>query len=370
MKKKLIIMCTILCMLMAFISYRYILITHNTYLTYQAEAKLYNIDKYSDENYLLRKQTLDDFYNLIEATKTKLDEEINELIKVADQNNVDYNINNLEKLETIDALNNSIKKDISDKKNDVDNLYLEAVDNPVIDNAAQDGLNSLIKEYDELESTFDITNYEESYILINQLNKKLDEIKKCISDHPYIKPITKPNVVYEPKVDNSYLMLVNKQNPLSSDYNPGGLLPIVETSFSQMQSDAKKEGYEIHIQSGFRSYQTQVSTFDYWVSLYGEEQARRVSAEPGFSEHQTGLSLDFSTYSSSCTLQECYGNEDEAIWVANNAHKYGFIIRYPQGKESITGYSYEPWHIRYVGVDDATKIYNNNQTLEEYLGVS
>ena len=116
--------------------------------------------------------------------------------------------------------------------------------------------------------------------------------------------------------------------------------------------------------SGYRSYYDQKSTYNYWVSVYGQKDADTISARPGHSEHQTGLAFDITSLNSS------YGETEEGIWLRENCFKYGFIIRYPKGKEHITGYAYEPWHIRYVGVEHATYIMNNNLTLEEYLGIA
>ena len=98
------------------------------------------------------------------------------------------------------------------------------------------------------------------------------------------------------------------------------------------------------------------------------EKANRTSAKAGQSEHQTGLAMDITLKSLNYELTTSFGNTAEGKWVEKNAHNYGFIIRYPEGKEDITGYSYEPWHIRSVGVDLATKIYNSGLTYEEYLG--
>ena len=100
--------------------------------------------------------------------------------------------------------------------------------------------------------------------------------------------------------------------------------------------------------------------------MKGADYTNRYSAKPGYSEHQTGLSIDVSASSIGNRLSESFGSTDEGIWLAAHAHEYGFIIRYPKDKASITGYAYEPWHIRYVGIELATYLYENNLTLEEY----
>lgn len=106
---------------------------------------------------------------------------------------------------------------------------------------------------------------------------------------------------------------------------------------------------------------------DYNISAYGEEYARKYVAEPGHSEHQTGLTMDVSGSTGECAADECFAGTPEAQWLADHAVTFGFIIRYPLGKEAITGYHYEPWHLRYVGVTVSTAIAASGLTLEEYL---
>ena len=119
--------------------------------------------------------------------------------------------------------------------------------------------------------------------------------------------------------------------------------------------------------SGFRSYERQKDVFAQNVKKLGEETARRVSATPGQSEHQTGLAMDVTSPEIDFKLTTEFEKTREGKWVLENAHKYGFIIRYPKGKEAITGYDYEPWHLRYVGKEHAAYMKEHNLTLEEYL---
>ena len=130
-----------------------------------------------------------------------------------------------------------------------------------------------------------------------------------------------------------------------------------------MQSDAENEGLDIYISSGFRSYDDQDRIYNNYASYDGYEAADRYSARPGHSEHQTGQAFDLNT------ISESFAYTAEGEWVKENCHKYGFIIRYPEGKEDITGYMYEPWHIRYIGIDKATEVYERGLTLEEFLGI-
>lgn len=179
-------------------------------------------------------------------------------------------------------------------------------------------------------------------------------------------------------------VLVNKQYSLPESYKPTDLIyPKVDFIFEdkiekrmmrkeagkaleKMFQAAEKENMHLAGVSAYRSHQTQISIFSNYVAKDGEEMAKTYSALPGTSEHETGLSIDVTTHDGACAAQDCFGDSDESAWLAKNAHDYGFIIRYPKGKEDITGYKYEPWHIRYVGVDVATEIYDANMTLEEY----
>lgn len=162
------------------------------------------------------------------------------------------------------------------------------------------------------------------------------------------------------------ILIANKTYSLPSSYNPGTLLNIFMTNYNKMKNDALNEGINLKIRSGFRSYNTQSSLYNNYVKRDGKTAADTYSARAGHSEHQTGLAADINS------LEQSFINTKEGKWLNDNCYKYGFIIRYPKGKESITGYMYEPWHIRYVGVDIATKLYNNGNwlSLEEYLGIT
>lgn len=159
------------------------------------------------------------------------------------------------------------------------------------------------------------------------------------------------------------ILIVNKEFSLPESYDPGDILPEVKESFDKMSEDAAKEGLNIYIGSSYRSYDYQVEIFNNYSEIYGEELANTFSSKPGHSEHQSGLTIDCNT------IDSAFGDTREALWLAENAADYGFIVRFLEGKENITGYTYEPWHIRYVGVETAKEIYSKGLTLEEYLGV-
>ena len=158
------------------------------------------------------------------------------------------------------------------------------------------------------------------------------------------------------------ILVVNKTYALPSDYNPG-VDPDAQAAFDKMQAAAAAEGLNIYISSGFRSYDYQSGLYDRYVKRSGKAEADRYSARPGHSEHQTGLAFDLNS------IDMTFADTDECAWVNEHCAEYGFIIRYPQGSESITGYMYEPWHLRYLGTENAKKVYDSGLTLEEYLGI-
>jgi zinc D-Ala-D-Ala carboxypeptidase len=185
---------------------------------------------------------------------------------------------------------------------------------------------------------------------------------------------------------DSITVLVNKNHPLiPSDYKPQDLvIPNIPFSFSgsspkkfmrkpaadaleKLFAKANEDNIHLFGVSAYRSYQTQVAIFANNVKQQGEKTASQVSAHPGQSEHQTGLAIDVSSRSAKLGLEPIFGDTKEGKWLAQHAADFGFIIRYPEGKENITGYTYEPWHIRYVGVETAKAISEKGITLEEYV---
>jgi len=185
----------------------------------------------------------------------------------------------------------------------------------------------------------------------------------------------------------STLVLINKKHSLPSDYIPDNLVvPNVSFPFEEynpkklMRQDAAwaieqlfqkadQDNISLYALSGYRSYNRQKAIFGSNVKEHGMAVANQTSAKPGESEHQTGLAMDLTSPSVNLQLSQYFGQTREGRWLKQNAPDFGFIIRYPSGKEEITGYQYEPWHIRYVGTPAALDISHNNLTLEEYLGV-
>ncbi|QOS76657.1 M15 family metallopeptidase [Paenibacillus sp. JNUCC31] len=180
-------------------------------------------------------------------------------------------------------------------------------------------------------------------------------------------------------------VIVNKQRSLPEGYEPDDLVePNVPFSFDgphekrhmrkeaaealeKLFAGAKADGIELRAVSGYRSYQRQVSIYNNNVKTKGQEYTDRVSSVPGHSEHQTGLAIDVSSPSVGNALEEVFGTSKEGEWLAEHAAEYGFIIRYPKGEEGVTGYVYEPWHIRYVGPELAPDVVKSGLTLEEYF---
>ncbi|WP_235563113.1 M15 family metallopeptidase [Arthrobacter sp. Soil782] len=187
----------------------------------------------------------------------------------------------------------------------------------------------------------------------------------------------------------SVSVVVNKQRPLNPiDYFPSGLvLPAVPLAVAEpnallrgdtaaaveeMFATAANDGVSLTLVSGYRSFQDQVSTYEHWVAQYGGDTAAadRISARAGFSEHQTGLAFDVGQDDGACTLSSCFADTAAGQWMAANAHRFGFILRYPLGAEGITGFSGEAWHYRYVGVELAQAMRKDGvATLEEYFNL-
>ncbi len=186
---------------------------------------------------------------------------------------------------------------------------------------------------------------------------------------------------YKTNIDDNYALLVNKHYYLG-DYTPDDLVNIewkyryggendiyqirsdVYNAFIEMWNAAYSDGIYLLILSGYRSYADQEKEYNYYYNLRGTTYADSIAAHPGYSEHQTGLALDI--YSKECSSQNDFENSNTYKWLIDNSYKYGFILRYPKGKEKITGYNYESWHFRYVGKELAEKVHDLGLTYDEY----
>ncbi|MBR1823841.1 MAG: D-alanyl-D-alanine carboxypeptidase family protein [Ruminococcus sp.] len=159
------------------------------------------------------------------------------------------------------------------------------------------------------------------------------------------------------------ILIANKTYSLPSDYAPNGILPEAQAAFNEMQAAARRDGLSLEICSGYRSYAYQRDLYNSYVNRDGKAKADTYSARPGHSEHQTGLAMDINW------AGDAFNNTPEAKWIAAHCAEYGFIIRYPQGKQDITGYKYESWHVRYLGKELAGEVTDSGLTLEEFLGI-
>lgn len=183
----------------------------------------------------------------------------------------------------------------------------------------------------------------------------------------------------------SIWVVVNKQRPLDpKTYAPSDLQTPASmaaeageqvnsqtaAALDAMDAAAKADGIHLILASGYRSYSTQVTTYNSVVNAYGQAEADTQSARPGYSEHQTGFAADLGAVNGKCRIQACFADTPEGQWLAANSWKYGFIIRYTKEKEAVTGYEDEPWHVRYIGVDLATEMHKTGvKTLEEFFNL-
>ena len=203
-------------------------------------------------------------------------------------------------------------------------------------------------------------------------DKNIDEVIRCVNSNIDYEFYT--NVVAT-DLSDGYQILVNKYNKLDENYKPNLVTMSSSYSYGNMQMEstayeyfkkmvdaAKNDGIKLYNISSYRSYSTQNSLYNNYVNGHGKQAADTFSARPGYSEHQTGLATDINTANSS----DHFENTKEYAWLIENSYKYGFILRYPQNKEYITGYKFEPWHYRYVGTEVAKYIKDNDITYEEY----
>jgi D-alanyl-D-alanine carboxypeptidase len=183
---------------------------------------------------------------------------------------------------------------------------------------------------------------------------------------------------------SSQWVVVSKSRPLAQqEYVPADLIEapvasnpdksreersvreLFRTPLQNLFNAAKTKGYDLMVANGYRSYDLQNTYYSNYVATSGQEAADTYSARPGYSEHQTGLAVDISLVSRECYLEACFGATPAGAWLAAHAHEYGFILRYPENKSSVTGYQFEPWHFRYVGPVLANALHDSGLTLDE-----
>ncbi len=236
-------------------------------------------------------------------------------------------------------------------------------------------------EYIDISNYYKIKNFNVKNI------ERYNKYKESNKDYSYENIVTYVNIkldlpvytdVVKVKDPDDLLVLVNKYNCLPDNYKPddivyepgayGNNVPmrkIIQEPFQKLQKAAKEEGINFKPSTAFRNQSFQATLYNKYVNNDGKEAADRYSARPGCSEHQTGLSIDLRNINLGTTGTRL--TEENYNWLKDNAYKYGFIIRFPQEKEFVTGYIFENWHIRYVGEKIAKIIHNNDLTLEEYI---
>ena len=245
-------------------------------------------------------------------------------------------------------------------------------------NSSEFILKKKLKELNNIDQKINYFNYDyiDRYISYKERNKKLSNSRIILEVNIGLDKVFYTSVNPSPN-QNSNFVLVNKFYYLDENYVPEKLeeidnkysasgkylVNVAKISFECLAKKAKEEGLNIRAVSAYRNYSYQTNLYNNYVKQDGVENADKYSARPGFSEHQTGLAVDIDNGISNFNNFE---NTKGFTWMKENAYKYGFILRYPKDKEYITGYIYEPWHYRYVGIDIATFIYQNNLTYEEY----
>lgn len=261
----------------------------------------------------------------------------------------------------------------------------------------EDDVKTIIKNYKNKEINYILDNkenniyldllkdkyfiYDNFYDYLNYYNgnkdKNIRNIIEVVNTNTNKEYYTNP---VKTDISKKELMLVNKYNHLDNTYTPETLVTVPTTyawgeygskkvtqdtydAFLNLWNAGKEQNYYFMVSSAYRTYEHQEEVYNDYKKSRGEEYADKIAARPGFSEHQTGYSLDIFEKS---TTQKNFHTTESYNWLKNNAHKYGFILRYPEDKEDITGYSFESWHYRYVGKEVATYIYENGITFDEY----
>ena len=278
-------------------------------------------------------------------------------------------LNGIKKINSIEyklELNGLTISEIEELKNlltmdQLTDFYLKKYDNSIIE---------YIKAphfiYDNLDDYLKYNNKKTKY--------SIKDIVTVVNVHAYEEDYENVNSV---DISLGSLMLVNKNNVLASDYVPNEIITLEESyayenvkisndiydAFLSLLESAKNSGYTLVASSGYRGYAEQEAVYNEYKSLYGRYEADSIVAHPGCSDHQTGLAVEIEPFDKN---PESIEENEEYLWLVNNAYKFGFIQRYPKDKEFITKFDYEPWHYRYVGIEAAYKMHNEGLTLEEY----
>ena len=336
--------------------------------------KLYKVQKLSNKKYdkeaiksILNKKLYKDIINV------KYSDTINNCVKeddfVSEYINHYTKINYVKQKYFCENINKLVDKKYTDDE---------------INNIIKNGNNDDVKEFVKKDYIKDVNNYlKYDFAKTKNINRYINYYDETGMDYEkvvlYVNIGLDKEFYTDVKYNNEYkdTVLVNKYSAITKEYKPENLrmidknywngydvqqaASVAADAFEQMAKDAEEEGLYILANSSYRSYEDQEKIYNDYRIIYGEAYALNYAAKPGFSEHQTGLVIDIAAKNSNI-----FANSKEYSWVKENAHKYGFIERYPKDKENITGYKYESWHYRYVGKDIATYIYENDITYDEY----
>ena len=356
-------------------------------LLFKNDKNIFNsLNNYKEENYNL-------YVSYYEKNNDLDKEEIVNFINYCSQSNIDC-VNSYDKLIEYYTLDD-FKLENLDKYVNFKNKY-STIENSNIIKLINNDLEAYIENSNTDQSLKDENN--KDYIvnfllnLINEKYYKKDNLERYVNYYSKNNNLTSKEIVtnvnsnldtpfyenYE-STDTSKdtLMIVNKHYKIENNYKPDNLVTVlsehgypnkiradVYEEFKKMYNAAKNDNVSIFIASPYRSYSDQNALYTYYVNTDGKQNADTYSARPGFSEHHTGLAMDLiPEYGLDL---DTFENSDGFKWMQENAYKYGFILRYPKDKEYITGYIYEPWHYRYVGISAATTIKNEGLTFEEY----
>ena len=242
--------------------------------------------------------------------------------------------------------------------------------NYVLNNEYNEQIDDIINE------KYYIENNLERYINYKKENQNI-ELKNIIALVNVNRDSEEYTNTKKADLSKKELILTNKYNYLDKDYKPENIVTIssryaysgneapkeILDYYIEMFEQAENDGVDLVISSAYRDYENQKETYEYYKSINGEEYAKKYASLPGYSEHQTGLAFDILTIG---VLTDEFDKTKEYEWLINNSYKYGFILRYPKGKENITGYDYESWHFRYVGKETAKQIHDEQITYDEY----
>jgi len=344
-----------------------------TYFPLKVKANI-EIKNEQLENGKVKREELTNKYNFI---KNNIDEsfyedekELNDITEFI--NEIDSKLENLDNDHLIDKFEKVYTqfKDILD----YDINYLEEEYSNILDINLEyyteeeiEKLKVLKNDYSE---NFSKEKYKSAKGLLEELKVYIDNTNKLANtrrlDYLYDKEYNESSCDRELKIVDG-ILLANKEFGLPESYAPGESQEARE-AFEKMKIDAEQEDIYIEVFSTYRNYYNQYNLYYNYVYNYGQEAADTFSARPGFSEHQTGLAFDIGGLDRTLWAEKGFKDTVEAKWLKENAWKYGFILRYPEGKEWKTGYMYESWHYRYIGVEHSVNFKDNDLTLEEYLG--